>query len=434
KFRLSLTDLEGMDRNLQGAPEAILAALRKEPAQRTSEEIKRIAEHYRRIAPALEGPRRRLAQLNAERLLLLGQIPTTLVSESTEPRVIRVLPRGNWMDDSGEVVMPGVPECLPQIKTNRRATRMDLVNWILSPQNPLTARVFVNRLWKLFFGTGLTKSLDDFGVQGEQPVHPELLDWLASEFIRSGWDVKHMVRLMVTSRAYRQSSKATPMLLARDPFNRLYARQSVVRIDAEFVRDMALAASGLLVKRIGGPSVRPYQPKGYLAALNFPRREWSSDIGENLYRRSLYIHWQRTFLHPSLAAFDAPSREECTVNRTVSNTPMQALVLLNDPIFVEAARVFAERMLREGGTTLEQRITYAYERALSRPPRREEIAVLKQLYEKERIHYHIDREAAQRLIATGEWPVPIDLDSAELAAWTAVARAILNLHETITRS
>lgn len=434
KFRLSLTGLDGVDRSAQGAPDAVLAVLRKEPAKRTPEDIKRIAEHYRRIAPALEEPRQRLARLNAERLLLLGQIPTTLITETVEPRVIRVLPRGNWMDDSGEVVTPGVPAFLPQIKRTDRATRNDLVNWILSPQNPLTARVFVNRLWKLFFGIGLTKSLDDFGVQGEQPVHPELLDWLASEFIRSGWDVKHMVRLMVTSRAYRQTSKATPTLLARDPFNRLYARQSMVRLDAEFVRDVALAASGLLVNRVGGPSVRPYQPKGYLAALNFPRREWSSDIGENLYRRSLYVHWQRTFLHPSLAAFDAPTREECTVNRVVSNTPMQALVLLNDPIFVEAARVFAERMLRESETTPEQRIAYAYEHALSRLPRQEEIAVLKRLYERERARYRADREAAQRLIATGEWPVPTDLDSAELAAWTAVARAILNLHETITRS
>jgi hypothetical protein len=433
KFRLSLTGLEGADRNPQGVPEAVLAALRKEPAQRTPEEVKRIAEHYRKVAPALEELRCKLARLHAERLLLLGQIPTTLITESTAPRTIRILPRGNWMDDSGEIVSPGVPECLPQIRTTSRATRNDLVNWILSPQNPLTARVFVNRLWKLFFGIGLTKSLDDFGVQGEQPVHPELLDWLASEFMQSEWDVKHMVRLMVTSRAYRQTSRATPALLARDPFNRLYARQSVVRLDAEFVRDTALAVSGLLVKRIGGPSIRPYQPRGYLAALNFPRREWSSDIGENLYRRSLYIHWQRTFLHPSLAAFDAPTREECTVNRATSNTPMQALVLLNDPIFVEAARVFAERMLREGGTTLEQRITYAYKRALSRLPRPEEIAVLKRLYAKEWVGYRSNQEAAKQLISTGEWPVPADLDSTELAAWTAVARAILNLHETITR-
>jgi hypothetical protein len=350
-----------------------------------------------------------------------------------EPRVTRVLPRGNWMDDSGEIVQPAVPARFRPSGQPGRLTRLDLANWIVSRDNPLTARVFVNRLWKLYFGVGLAKNLDDFGKQGEPPVHPELLDWLADEFMRSGWDVKHMVRLIVTSRTYRQSSKLRRDLLARDPYNRLYARQTPFRLDAEFVRDVALAASSLLSPKVGGPSARPYQSRGYLAALNFPRREWATDTGEALYRRGLYIHWQRTFLHPSLLAFDASTREECAASRAVSNTPMQALVLLNDPIFVEAARVFGERIVRHGGATFEERLRYAYERALSRPPSAAESALLRRLYHSRTARYSSDRPAAKRLIHTGEAPVPNDLNAAELAAWTSIARAILNLHETITR-
>jgi hypothetical protein len=433
KFRLSLTGLGEVDASADGVPEAVLAGLRKTPEQRTSKERDAIAAHYRTVAPELAEKRMRLARLEAERSLLLGQIPQTLVAEATEPRVIRVLPRGNWMDDSGEIVQPGVPQLFPQIRKPGRATRLDLAEWIVSRQNPLTARVFVNRLWKLFFGVGLAKNLDDFGKQGEIPAHPELLDWLADEFMRSGWDVKHMVRLIVTCRCYRQSSKARPDLQVRDPYNRLVARQSPIRLDAEFVRDVALRAGGLLSERVGGPSVRPYEPRGYLAALNFPRREWSADRGEALYRRGLYTQWQRTFLHPSLLAFDAPTREECAASRVVSNTPMQALVLLNDPIFVEAARAFGERTMRHGGPTFEERLRFAYRCALARPPQPAEVAILRGLYHSRRARYSSDRPAAVQLISTGEAPVPRDLDAVELAAWTSVAHAILNLNETITR-
>jgi hypothetical protein len=366
--------------------------------------------------------------------LLLGEIPKTLVTEAVEPRTIRVLPRGNWMDDSGDVVQPGAPHFLQQIGKTGRVTRLDLADWITSTNNPLTARVFVNRLWKTHFGIGLSKVMEDVGAQGEPPVHAGLLDWLASEFIRSGWDVKHIVRLIVTSNTYRQSSHAAPSLLAKDPYNRLYARQSAIRLDAELVRDVALAVSGMLARKVGGPSVRPYQPRGYLAGLNFPRREWSSDKGESLYRRGLYTHWQRTYLHPSLVAFDAPTREEATCTRAVSNTPMQALVLLNDPTFVEAGRVFAERILREGGPDFGQRVAFVYRCALSRAPSQREKVVLQKLYDGQRARYAADKQAAQAVVAAGDWPVARDLDAVELAAWTAVARAILNLHETITRS
>jgi len=422
-----------VDASPDGVPEAVLTALRKAPEQRTPKERDAILEQYRAVAPELADRRIRLARLEAERSLLLGQIPQTLITETVEPRVIRVLPRGNWMDDSGEIVQPGVPQQFPQLAKPGRATRLDLADWIVSPRNPLTARVFVNRLWKLYFGVGLAKNVDDFGKQGELPAHPELMDWLADEFVRSGWDVKHMVRLIVTSRCYRQSSQARPDLAARDPYNRLYARQSPVRLDAEFVRDVALRAAGLLSETVGGRSARPYQPRGYLAALNFPRREWAADEGDALYRRGLYTQWQRTFLHPSLLAFDAPTREECTASRVVSNTPMQALVLLNDPIFVEAARVFGQRIIQQGGTAFDDRLRFAYRCALSRTPRPAEIAILRRLYHSRRDRYSADRTAAARLVHTADAPVPNDLDPVELAAWTSVAHAILNLHETITR-
>ena len=226
--------------------------------------------------------------------------------------------------------------CRP--RAARRATRLDLARWLVSQQNPLPARVMVNRLWKVFFGQGLVTTLDDFGSQGTQPSHPELLDWLACEFTDSGWDVKGLVRKMVMSETYRQTSSVTETQRLRDPGNRWLARQGRFRLDAELVRDSALALSGLLCEKIGGPSVKPYQPPGYWVFLNFPKRDWAADKGPNQYRRGLYTYWQRTFLHPSLLAFDASTREECVVDRPQSNTPLQALVLLNDPTYVESAR------------------------------------------------------------------------------------------------
>lgn len=434
RFRISLTGADAPDLSPQAVPDDVLAALRKPAASRTPAEEARITAHYRKVAPELAVARARLARFEAERSVLLGRIPKSLVSEATEPRPIRILPRGNWQDESGPIVEPAVPETLGKVSKEGRLTRKDLADWLVSPENPLTARVFVNRLWKLFYGVGLAKNVDDFGVQGEPPVHPELLDWLAGEFIRSGWDVKHMVRLMVTTRTYRQSSVLRPDLAAKDPFNRLYARQSAFRLDAEFIRDVALAAGGLLSDRIGGPSVRPYGPSGYLAALNFPKREWATGAGEDLYRRGLYIHWQRTFLHPSLLAFDAPTREECTAQRVVSNTPMQALVLLNDPAFVEAGRAFAARILKEGGPTFETRAAFAFRTALTRSPSKAEVAILKKLFAQQRARYAGDRAAAEALLSTGDRPRAQELDVVEHAAWTQVARAVLNLHEAITRN
>jgi hypothetical protein len=298
----------------------------------------------------------------------------------------------------------------------------------------LTARVFVNRMWMLTFGRGIVSSLEDFGTQGAYPTHPHLLEWLAVEFMESGWDVKHMLKLLVMSNSYRQSSHADKELRRRDPSNLWLARQGRFRLDAEMVRDNALAISGLLSPKIGGPSVKPYQPAGYWRFLNFPTREYYPDHGADQYRRGLYTYWQRTFLHPSLKAFDAPTREECTVERPRSSTPLQALVLLNDPSYVEAARVFAERMIQEGGATPGDRLNWAYRRAVSRKVKAEEANLLTQLYAKHKADFAKDAQAAHKLIRTGERPVPANLDAVELAAWTSVARVILNLHETITRN
>jgi hypothetical protein len=348
---------------------------------------------------------------------------------------MRVLPRGNWLDDSGEIVAPGTPASLPPLGVDgRRATRLDLANWMVKPENPLVARVFVNRLWKLFYGQGIVTSLEDFGSQGSWPSHPELLDWLAVEFRESGWDVKHLVRLMVLARTYRQVSTVKPDLHERDPYNRLVARQARFRLDAEMVRDNSLAISGLLVRLVGGGSVKPYQPAGYWAMLNFPKREWDNGKGEDLYRRGLYTYWCRTFPHPSLVAFDAPSREECVVERPRSNTPLQALVLLNDPTYVEAARAFAERIVREGGKEPEDRIQFAYRQALQRRAGPAEVQVVQALFHKHLEQYRANPKAAAELLAVGERPASKDLDAAELAAWSSVARVLLNLHETVTRN
>jgi hypothetical protein len=415
-------------------PKPLVDALLREPGKRTPQQKQEVAAHYRTVAPELKATRDELAALKRQRDALDAAVPRCLISVAGSPRVVHLLQRGNWLDESGPVMSPATPPVLPPLGvTGRRATRLDLAHWLVSRDNPLTARVFTNRLWKLFFGQGLSKSLEDLGSQGEAPTHPELLDYLAVEFMDSGWDVKHVVKLLVLSGTYRQSSKPTDEQKERDPYNRLLARQGRFRLDAEMVRDNALALSGLLVGKVGGPSVKPYQPAGYWAALNFPPREWQSDKGEGLYRRGLYTHWQRTFPHPSLLAFDAPSREECCVDRPRSNIPQQALVLLNDPTYVEAARVFAERILKEGGAGVEDRIRWAFGCALSRQPRDEEVKVLAALYAKHAREYTQDAESARKLLGTGDHPLPEDADVAELAAWTSVARAILNLHETITR-
>jgi len=378
-----------------------------------------------------------LAKLTKERDALEKSARMVMVTQAVTPRTVRILPRGNWLDDSGEIVQPAIPAFLGKIGADgKRATRLDLADWLTDAQNGaggLTARVFVNRLWYLFFGVGLSKSLEDFGGQGETPVHPELLDNLAMEFVASGWDVKHMVQLIVTSRAYRQSSLEPPALREKDPENRLYARQSRFRLAAEMVRDNALAISGLLVLDVGGGPVKPYQPAGFYRHLNFPARVYKADTDARQWRRGVYTHWQRQYLHPMFKAFDAPTREECTAQRPRSNTPLAALVLLNDPTFIEAARVFAQRALDHKGADAD-RIAFAFREATSRTPDDIERGILLKLLEKNRSAYNADPKSAAELVKIGQAPVPKDADVSELAAWTAVCRAILNLNEMVSRN
>ncbi|QDU37387.1 Planctomycete cytochrome C [Maioricimonas rarisocia] len=371
--------------------------------------------------------------LESEKASLQNNLRRQMITVSIEPRTIRLLPRGDWLDESGPVMEASVPHFLPQIEKDGRVTRLDLAEWLTQPDHPQTSRVFVNRLWYLYFGEGLARSLGDFGSQGEWPTHPKLLDWLAIEFVESGWDVKHMVKLIVMSRAYRQSSLVSEELKKQDPQNRLFARQGRFRLPAEMIRDNALAVSGLLVERIGGASARPYQPAGYYAHLNFPPRRYFYDENESQYRRGVYTHWQRQFLHPMLRAFDAPTREECTARRTISNTPTAALTLLNDPTFVEAARVLAVRVIEQEGSDAD-RLRWLWREVLSRDPRSEEVGVLSDLLDANRSTYEGSEDAAVELLEVGLAPVPDDVPAVELASWTAVCRAILSLNETITRN
>ena len=423
-------------------PDAVLRALRVAEDKRTAAQKTAIAAHFQWAMPDALAEANEVAKLEMASALAENAIAHVMVSEATTPVDTRILSRGNWMDESGEIVQPAIPGFLGKLDTGgKRATRLDLANWLVSPGNPLTARVYVNRVWRQFFGMGLSKSLDDLGSQGEWPTHPELLDWLAAEFMQPEfqaqgahpWDMKHVVRTIVTSQTYRQSSMSTPQQDERDPDNRLLARQSRFRVDAEVVRDVALSVSGLLVEKFGGPSAKPYEPDGYLATLNFPKREYSASRGAELYRRGVYTFWQRSFLHPSLLTFDAPTREECTINRVNSNTPLQALVLLNDPVYVEAARVFAQNILRRS-REWNGRVDWAFQRAASRPPTPVERQALADLYTRSLAQFRRTPADAAQLIHEGEAPVPSDLPAAELAAMTTVARAILNMHETITRN
>jgi cytochrome c553 len=397
-------------------------------------EIAAVEKELRPSTPGASPAQSRLADLKRQKDELVKSIPTTLITVAVPPREVRLLRRGNWQDDSGPVMPPAVPDFLGKLEIKgRRPTRLDLAQWLVSRDNPLTARVLVNRLWKLLFGQGLVRTLDDFGTQGAMPTHPELLDWLAVELMDSGWNVKHVIKLLVMSRTYQQSSVPSRELAERDPANQWLARQGRFRLDAEMIRDNALAISGLLVLKLGGPTVKPYQPAGYWSFLNFPVRDWANDHGDNQYRRGLYTFWQRTFLHPSLLAFDASTREECTIERTRSNTPLQALALLDDPTYVEASRVFAARIVREGGRTEVERIAFAFRQVLQRPPVPNEVELLQKLYEQHLKQYQADEAAARALLAVGDTKPPAGIAPAELAAWTSVARVMVNLHETIAR-
>ena len=358
------------------------------------------------------------------------------MAEMKNPRETFVLGRGQY-DNPKEKVTAGVPAVLPPMAPGLPMNRLGLAKWIVNPANPLTARVAVNRYWQEYFGTGIVKTSEDFGSQGEPPSHPLLLDWLATEFVHTGWNVKAMQRLIVTSATYRQSSRVTPELAERDPENRLLARGPRFRLPAELIRDNALAVSRLLDDRIGGPSVYPYQPKGLWEEMaggeGYTAQTYTESTGRDLYRRSMYTIWKRTVPPAALVTFDAPDREKCTARRCVTNTPLQALVLLNDPTYVEAARFLAARMLTEGGSTATRRINFAFRLATGRIPDPQERTVLLEAAQEALADYRLHSGEAAALLTVGASRSDPKFDPKELAAWTTVASIILNLDETITK-
>jgi mono/diheme cytochrome c family protein len=418
------------------APRVILSGV---TGKRSKDEVLEVRDYFlTHAAPAeLRTAYAELKTLRTRKEDLEKQIPSAMVmSELKKPRDTFVLARGDYRNQT-EKVEPGVPAMLPPLPKDAPRNRLTLAKWLVDPAHPLTARVAVNRFWQIYFAHGIVKTQEDFGVQGEAPVHPELLDWLATEFIRTGWDTRALQRLIVTSATYRQDSKVTPALLEKDPENRLLARGPRVRLPAEMIRDTALAASGLLNGEIGGPSVQPYQPKGLWEEMafgeGFSAQSYEQSHGADLYRRGMYTFWKRTVPPASLATFDAPDREKCTVRRAFTNTPLQALVLMNDPTYVEASRALAQRVLLEAGKDEKRRVEYAFRLATARTPTGKETGVLRQVLKGRLAEFRKDRPAALALLGVGESERDKRLDAAELAAWTTVASVILNLDETITK-
>ena len=383
------------------------------------------------------GSKEHLEALNKAKAEYEKTILSVMVMEdTTTPRPSYVLKRGQYdQPDKSKALEPATPSALPAPPAGTPRSRLGLAKWLVSPENPLSARVVVNRIWQHHFGQGLVKTAENFGVQGEPPSHPELLDWLATELIRTGWDLKAMHRLIVTSATYRQSSRVSPALVAHDPENRLLARGPRFRLSAEVVRDNALAIAGLLTERLGGPSIKPYQPAGLWEELAGGAGEapYVQDKGPSLYRRSLYVYRKRTVPHPVLATFDAPSRETCQVKRPRTNTPLQALELLNDVAYVEAARGLAQLMIAEKSCSIDDRITLAFRRATARKPTASELAVLRRGLDRYRAEFGANRAAALQMIRHGDSPLDPSVDPIELAAYTVTAGVILNLDETITQ-
>ena len=377
-----------------------------------------------------------VGSLRAALSRLDGSIPSTLVmAEEDTPRPAFLLNRGQY-DDPGEPVRPSTPAALPPLPEDAPENRLTLARWLVDPGHPLTARVTVNRVWQQHFGTGLVKTSEDFGSQGEWPSHPELLDYLAAEFVESGWDVKALHRRIALSAAFRRSAAASPAQLEADPENRLLARGPRYRLDAESIRDAALAASGLLVEQLGGPGVKPYQPEGVWEAVAFVGSDtqlFRRDDGDALHRRSLYTFWKRTAPPPALATLDAPTRESCVVRRGRTNTPLQALLLMNDEQFVEAARRLAARMLTEAGPGDGAKLTRGFRLALGRAPDAAELAVLTRVLAEHRADFAADPAAAKALLNVGAAPAAAGLDPAEHAAFTLIGSLLMNTDAFITK-
>jgi len=458
RFHGIIDDVRIYDRVLSAAEVALVATtgtipqiVAIPPSRRTPGQAHKLRACFLELyAPAaIQAADIKLRRARQELTKFDESIPTTMVMEEMPtPRETHVLLRGEY-DKPGPRVFPGIPAALGPLPKELPNNRLGFAQWLVRRDNPLTARVAVNRHWQMLFGTGIVKTVEDFGAQGEWPSHPELLDWLAVEFMdpsgdccldenappESGpkaWDIKHILKTVVTSATYRQSSHASKDLLQRDPENRLLARGPRFRLSADMIRDQALFAGGLLVERIGGPSVKPYAPPGLIKELHGTDED-AQDHGASLYRRSLYTYWKRTVAPPALMTFDAANRETCVVRETRTNTPLQALNLLNDVTYVEAARALAERILKESGPNVQDRLTLAFRLTTSRRPQPRELTILSVGLEQHLEHYRRDKEAALKLVSRGESPRDSRLDVAELAAYTAVCNALLNLDEVITK-
>ena len=425
------------------APKDVRDLLKKvKPEERKPEQNNRLRDYY--LAQVFAGTRAAADPLLAEtkkvedqKKQVEDQIAVTLVMHDLpKRRETHVMARGQY-DKPGDLVKPAVPSIFPQLANKDDATRMDLAKWLVSPEHPLTSRVFVNRLWQHFFGLGIVKTPGDFGAQGDPPAHPELLDWMAVEFREDGWDIKRMIKTLVTSATYRQDSRVGPELFEADPENRLLARGPRFRLDAEEVRDNSLFVSGLIDFAMGGKGVNTYQPEKIWEPVGFPgsnTREYKQDHGSALYRRSIYTFWKRNAPAPAMTTFDAPSRDSYCLRRERSDTPLQALELMNDVQQFEAARALGERMITEGGLTPEDRITYGFRLVTARRPQESERSVLKDTYEKQFTKYAANLDAAKQAIAFGESKPKADANPSELAAYTLVANVMLNMDETVTKN
>ncbi|MFN0050657.1 MAG: DUF1553 domain-containing protein [Planctomycetales bacterium] len=438
RFRLSVTTSPDVLKRVSLPPE-VLAVIDTPADQRTTEQSAKLAAYYRAIAPSLQPIRDQMAQLEKSRPPI-PTVPVMLELPADRRRETKVMVKGNFLTP-GDRVEPLVPAAFHPLPSGAPANRLGMAAWIVDRNNPLTARVAVNRFWAQLFGAGIVETEEDFGTQGELPSHPELLDWLAVEFMEPtvagkearSWDMKRLLKLIVMSATYRQSAHVTPKLIEKDPRNRLLARGPRFRLEAEMVRDQALALSGLLSRKTHGPSVYPHQPPGLWQAAFNGERTWSTSPGEDKYRRALYTFWRRTVPYPSMAAFDAPSRELCTVRRVRTNTPLQAFVTLNDPVYVEGAQALARRIVREGGATPSDRARFGLELVLSRPASVAQIEHLVRLYEAELADYRQDPTAAEQLATDPLGPLPEGMPPAELAAWTVVANVLLNLDGVLSK-
>ncbi|QDU10440.1 DUF1553 domain-containing protein [Gimesia aquarii] len=430
RFRISSTTEAKLEPRLK-VPNDILAIVDTKPEDRQPAQQKKLATYYRSISPALKSTRDQIAKLQKSKPVY-PQLPIMQELPTDKQRETRIMVRGSFLSP-GDVVKPAVLSAFNPLPENVPTNRIAVAKWLTSPENPLTARVAVNRFWSELFGAGLVVTEEDFGTQGELPSHPELLDWLATEFVQNGWDMKAILKTIVMSSTYRQSSTTKPIHIQKDPRNRLLSRGPRFRLEAEMIRDQALQLSGLLNRKIGGPSVYPVQPEGIWRAAFNGQRNWATNKDENRFRRGLYTFWRRTVPYPSMATFDAPSREICTIRRISTNTPLQAMITLNDPVFIEISQALGLRIFREGGDSPESRIKYGLKLCLIRPALSEQIAPLLKLYESELKYYQSHPEEAANLVENSLNPLPDQYNKSELAAWTVIANVLLNLDGVLTK-